>query len=102
MGRATWKRDDWPASEDGFACLIASRAANTSSYSRMQALEAAASAKGLGNLGLLFSDHFTPSLDAGYFVLYSGPFSSYAGASSACRGAHEHGYGGANVRQITT
>lgn len=102
MGRDTWRSDDWPANETAFACILVSEAAGSSSYTRMQVRERAAVGRGLTNLGLLFSDHFTPSLDAGYFVLYSGPFSSYERASRACRSARSSGYPTANVRRIST
>jgi hypothetical protein len=68
----------------------------------MQVRERAAVKRGLANLGLLFSDHFTPSLDAGYFVLYSGPYSSHEQATRACRSARSSGYPGAYPRRIST
>ncbi len=102
VGRNTWRSDDWPANETGFACILDSEPAGSSSYTRMQARERVAARRGLANLGLLFSDHFTPSLDAGYFVLYSGPFSAYAQATRACHSARSSGYPTAYVRQIAT
>jgi hypothetical protein len=68
----------------------------------MQARERTAVKRGLTNLGLLFSDHFTPSLDAGFFVLYSGPFTSHDQATRSCRSARASGYRSAYLRRIST
>lgn len=60
----------------------------------------AAKAAGLPKAGVLVSADYT-SLHPGYYVVFSGVFSSPAAASAALSAAHTHGFPDAYVARVT-
>jgi hypothetical protein len=68
--------------------------------SYMESRRAAARAKGLDRLGILNSDGYS-SLNAGYWVLYQGPFDTFAAARAAALVAKTKGFGFAYPRRVS-
>ena len=90
---------DWPANQTGFTVVLESI---PSSAGRSLALDRAraASRAGLPQVGVLDSSRYS-SLHPGYFVIFSGIYSSRAEADRARAGALAKGFGAAYTREIT-
>ena len=88
----------WPAGTDGFTVVLASlpdvdgRAAATSKAK-------AASKAGLREVGVLDSDEYA-SLHPGYYVVFSGIYSTRSEAERAIEGARSSGYADAYAAEV--
>ena len=90
----------WPAGQSGYTVVLESIPAGGGG--RLLALERARSASqgGLPQVGVLDSSRYS-SLHPGYYVVFSGIYSSRGSANSAQSAANSKGFGAAYVRQIT-
>ncbi len=88
----------WPDDRNGWTIVLVSYPARAG---RVAPRETAMRAAGLGlpEVGVLSSSEF-PSLHPGYYVVFSGLYSSRADAEAALASAHATGFGGAYTRQI--
>jgi hypothetical protein len=88
----------WPTNRNGWTIVLISYPARAG---RATPLATARRAAGLGlpEVGVLSSSEF-PSLHPGYYVVFSGLYSSRADAEAALTSAHATGFGGAYTRQI--
>ncbi len=87
----------WPAGETGWTLVLVSY---PKTAGRPAALATAAkAAKKLPEVGVLDSSLY-PSLQPGYFVIFSGIYASQAEANAAVSTAHSAGFGAAYSRQI--
>jgi zinc-ribbon domain len=88
----------WATGQTGWTIVLVSYPKTTgrpaAKRTALQALKA-----GLPDVGLLDSSRF-PSLQPGYFVIFSGIYASQAEANSAVPSAHQAGFGAAYSRQI--
>jgi hypothetical protein len=88
----------WPANENGWTIVLVSYPkTNGQASARTTASKAAKS--GLGEVGILDSSVFA-SLQPGYFVVFTGIYSSKDDADAAVSTARQAGFGGAYSRQI--
>jgi hypothetical protein len=90
---------DWPADLDGWTVILASV---PTSDGREAAVTRARQARdgGLPEVGVLTSAEFA-SLHPGYFIVFSGVYSTQAEAQSAVPAARDGGFADAYPRQIT-
>jgi hypothetical protein len=89
----------WPAGRSGYTVVLQSLpAANGRAFALAQAR--AAQHSGVTDVGILDSSQY-PSLHPGYYVLFSGVYSSFDDANTGANGAHSHGYPRAYPRRIT-
>jgi hypothetical protein len=89
----------WPANRNGYTVVlesIPSRAGRSFAVARARA----ASRAGLPQVGVLDSSQYS-SLHPGYYVVFSGIYSSSPQADSAASAASGKGFGSAYSRQIT-
>ena len=89
---------EWPAGTNGFTVVLASL---PKQGGRGEALARAKSASvaGLGSVGVLDSDRFS-SFHPGYYVVFSGIYSSFDAAERASARAQEGGYADAYPKQV--
>lgn len=89
----------WPAGKSGWTVVLQSLpAANRRQFAVAQAR--AAEHSGLANVGILDSSKYT-SLHPGYYVLFSGIYTSFDDAETAAAAAQSRGYRRAYPRRIT-
>ena len=89
----------WPAGESGWTVVLQSLpATNGRAFALAQAR--AALHGGVPDVGILESSQYS-SLHPGYYVLFSGVFSSLDDANSGVTAARSHGYPRAYARRIT-
>lgn len=89
----------WPAGQSGYTVVLQSLpAANGRAFALAQAR--AAQHSGVPDVGILDSSQYS-SLHPGYYVLFSGVYSSFDDANTGATGAHSHGFGRAYARRIT-
>lgn len=90
----------WPVGEDGYTIVLTNIPRRAG---RSAALAQARRATGAGvpEVGVLESDEFS-SLRAGYYVVFSGVYTSYAEAQEALPATRGRGYQSAYPRQITS
>jgi hypothetical protein len=88
----------WPAGKSGWTIVLVSYPKTTGRPTAQQTADKAARA-GLGEVGVLDSSGY-PSLQPGYFVVFSGIYDTQAQANTAVTGAHQAGFGAAYSRQI--
>ena len=89
----------WPAGRNGWTIVLFSYPASGGTAAP-NATAAHAARLGLPEVGVLHSDEFA-SLHPGYYVVFSGIYSSGAEAQAALRSVQATGFGNAYVRQIT-
>jgi hypothetical protein len=90
---------EWPAGRAGWTIVLQSLpTTNGRAFALAQAR--AAEHSGLEDVGIIDSSKFS-SLHPGYYVLFSGVFSSFDDANTAATTAHSHGYRRAYPRRIT-
>ena len=89
----------WPAGESGFTVVLES-IPTSAGHSLALARARAASRAGLPKVGILDSGRYS-SLHPGYYVVFSGIYSSRGQAESARAAAAEKGYQLAYSREIT-
>jgi hypothetical protein len=88
----------WPAGTSGWTIVLVSYP-KTAGRPAAQVTADKAARSGLGEVGVLDSNGY-PSLQPGYFVVFSGIYDTQAQANSAVTGAHQAGFGAAYSRQI--
>jgi hypothetical protein len=89
----------WPIERRGWTIVLISYPTRTGRAAPLQTASRAASL-GLPEVGVLTSSDF-PSLHPGYYVVFSGRYSSRADAEAALPSARATGFGGAYARQIS-
>ena len=90
---------NWPAGRSGWTVVLQSLpTANGRSFALAQAR--AAEESGLEDVGILSSSDFS-SLHAGYFVLFTGIYTSFDDANTGVTAARTHGYPRAYPQRIT-
>ena len=89
----------WPAGESGWTVVLQSLpSVNGRAFALAQAR--AALHAGVPDVGILDSSKYS-SLHPGYYVLFSGVYSSFDDANTGATTAHSHGYARAYARRIT-
>ncbi len=89
----------WPAGQTGYTVVLQSLpATNGRAFALAQAR--AAQHSGVSQVGILDSSQYS-SLHPGYYVLFSGIYSSFDDANTGATDAHSHGYPRAYPRRIT-
>jgi hypothetical protein len=91
-------RFTWPASENGWTIVLVSYPKTNGRPAALQTATKAATA-GLARVGILDSGRY-PSLQPGYFVVFTGVYPSKADADAAVATARNAGFAGAYSRQI--
>jgi hypothetical protein len=88
----------WPATGSGYTVVLVSipKSRGKAAASR---IARRASGAGLAAVGVLDSSSFS-SLHPGYYVVFSGRFHAFTGASGALSAATNAGFGNAYVRLI--
>ena len=89
----------WPANQNGYTVVLASVPSDNGRATAVQIAKRALS-QGLPEVGILDSKDFA-GLHPGYFVVFSGVYTSNADASSHLRQARAAGYAASYARQIT-
>jgi hypothetical protein len=89
----------WPAGRNGWTIVLFSYPV-TGGTAAPYATAARAAQAGLPEVGILDSNEFS-SLHPGYYVVFSGIYSSAGEAETALRTAHATGFASAYTRQIT-
>ena len=92
-------RTPWPAGRNGWTVVLFSYPSNGGTAAPNATATRAAQA-GLPEVGVLDSSDFS-SLHPGYYVVFSGIYSSLGEAETALRTAHATGFASAYTRQIT-
>lgn len=88
----------WPAGRTGWTIVLVSYPKTTGRPTATQTA-AQAARHGLPEVGVLDSSRY-PSLQPGYFVVFSGIYDSQSEANAAILTAHQAGFGAAYSRQI--
>ncbi|HVS86108.1 MAG TPA: SwmB domain-containing protein [Gaiellaceae bacterium] len=88
----------WPNGKTGFTVVLQSLPVGAGQAAATAAAKAAI-AKGLPQVGTLVSSAYS-SLTPGYYVVFSGVYSTLAQAQAAAANARAHGYAGAYSRTI--
>jgi hypothetical protein len=91
--------DDWPPGEVGWAVVIYSKEVDRFSRDDAQALADEVAAAGVAGVGVLDSTNY-PSLNPGYWVVYSGPFATKSDAETEVGEIRLLGYPEAYVREV--
>nr|MBA2474485.1 hypothetical protein [Actinomycetota bacterium] len=89
---------EWPAGRDGFTVVLASLPQDGGREPAMQRARDAGQA-GLREVGVLDSDEYS-SLHPGYYVVFSGVFSTRPRAEASVQAARDGGYGDAYVSPV--
>jgi hypothetical protein len=89
----------WPAARNGWTIVLFSYPV-TGGTAAPYATAARAAHSGLSEVGVLDSNDFS-SLHPGYYVVFTGIYSSPGEAETALRTAHATGFASAYTRQIT-
>jgi hypothetical protein len=92
-------RTPWPAGRNGWTIVLFSYPV-TGGTAAPYATAARATHGGLPEVGVLDSNQFS-SLHPGYYVVFSGIYSSAGEAETALRTVHASGFASAYTRQIT-
>ena len=93
-------RSPWPAGQSGYTVVLESIPASPSGRALALDRARAASRAGLPEVGVLDSSRYS-SLHPGYYVVFSGNYSSRGEADRAQSAANAKGFQAAYVRQIT-
>ena len=91
-------RTRWPAGLAGWTIVLLS-APSIHGSKKPLALAATAARRGLPQVGVIDSDHFS-TLHPGYFVVFSGVYGDAADAQLALQSVRARGYGGAYVQRV--
>jgi len=89
----------WPTGQSGYAVILASKDSATFTEADAQAIADQASAAGVQMVGVLDSSQF-PTLNPGYWAVFSGPYTTKAEASAAATTIQGQGYPDAYARQV--
>jgi cell division septation protein DedD len=91
---------DWPATKSSAYTVVLVSLPSAGGHAAALAQAHKALGAGLQQVGVLDSARFA-TLHPGYFVVFSGIFSSYSDAGSALSQAHANGFSAAYVRQVS-
>lgn len=91
---------DWPAGLSAWAVIIASKDQAQFAESDARAIADEAAAAGVLQTGVLDSSAY-PSLNPGYWAVYSGPYETQAEAEQAAANIRTQGYPEAYAREVT-
>jgi hypothetical protein len=91
--------DEWPVGLDAWATILISKEADQFDSAYMENLKREAAAKGLGRLGILYSNNHS-TLNPGFRVLYQGPYDIRSDAEAAALNAKQAGYAFAYPRRV--
>lgn len=91
---------DWPAGLSAWAVIIASKDQTQFGEADARAIADQAAAAGVLQTGVLDSSAY-PSLNPGYWAVYSGPYTTKEEAEQAAAGIRTQGYPEAYAREVT-
>ena len=89
----------WPTDQSGYAVILASKDAASFTEADAQAIADQATAAGVPMVGVLDSSLF-PSLNPGYWAVFSGPYTTKDEAASAATTIQGQGYPDAYAREV--
>jgi len=89
----------WPVGQTGWAVILASKSQAQFQETDAQAIADQAATAGVPMTGVLDSSQF-PSLNPGYWAVFSGPYSTKAEAQAAATTIQGQGYPDAYARQV--
>lgn len=89
----------WPAGQTGWAVILASKSQATFQETDAQVVADEAAAAGVPMVGVLDSSLF-PSLNPGYWAVFSGPYATQAEAETAAARIQGQGYADAYAREV--
>ena len=89
----------WPVGQTGWAVILASKSQAQFQETDAQAIADQAATAGVPMTGVLDSSQF-PSLNPGYWAVFSGPYSTKAEAQAAATTIQGQGYADAYARQV--
>jgi hypothetical protein len=89
----------WPAGQSGWAVILASKSQSSFQQADAQAIADQAATAGVQMTGVLDSSQY-PSLNPGYWAVFSGPYSTKAEAQAAATTIQGQGYPDAYARQV--
>ena len=89
----------WPTGQSGWAVILASKSQSQFQESDAQAVADQAASAGVQMTGVLDSSQF-PSLNPGYWAVFSGPYTTKAEAQAAATTIQGQGYPDAYARQV--
>lgn len=89
----------WPVGQTGWAVILASKSQSQFQESDAQAVASEAATAGVPMTGVLDSSQF-PSLNPGYWAVFSGPYATKDEAQSAATTIQGQGYPDAYARQV--
>ncbi len=89
----------WPAGQTGWAVILASKSQSQFQETDAQTIATAASSAGVPMTGVLDSSQF-PTLNPGYWAVFSGPYATKDEAQSAATTIQGQGYPDAYARQV--
>jgi SPOR domain len=89
----------WPAGQTGWAVILASKSQSQFQQSDAQAIADEATAAGVQQVGVLDSSQF-PSLNPGYWAVFSGPYATKDEAQAAATTIQGQGYPEAYPREV--
>lgn len=99
MPTETTAAGDWPAGQTGWAVILASKSQSQFQESDARTIADEASAAGVQNVGVLDSSQF-PSLNPGYWAVFSGPYTTKDEAQAAAATIQGQGYPEAYPREV--
>jgi hypothetical protein len=89
----------WPAGQTGWAVILASKSQSTFQESDAQLVADEAATAGVPMTGVLDSSLF-PSLNPGYWAVFSGPYATREEAEAAAQTVQSQGYPDAYAREV--
>jgi hypothetical protein len=89
----------WPAGQTGWAVILASKSQSTFQESDAQLVADEAATAGVPMTGVLDSSLF-PSLNPGYWAVFSGPYATREEAEAAAQTVQGQGYPDAYAREV--
>jgi hypothetical protein len=89
----------WPAGQTGWAVILASKSQSTFQESDAQLVADEAATAGVPMTGVLDSSLF-PSLNPGYWAVFSGPYTTREEAEAAAQTVQSQGYPDAYAREV--
>jgi hypothetical protein len=89
----------WPADQIGYAVILASKDSASFTEADAQAIADQATAGGVPMVGVLDSSQF-PTLNPGYWAVFSGPYATKGEAASAAAAIQGQGYPDAYAREV--
>ncbi len=91
--------DDWPAGESGWAVMLASKAIDRFTLADAELIAEEARVAGVPRVGVLDSTNY-PSLNPGYWAVFSGPYASRAAAEAELATIRSLGFADAYPREV--